>query len=508
VFLALVNLLIVSASTYLVVRAVLMAMGGQPLVSTLLGALLLLAEGFLVFQSVAYALDVAGPLRSPPVEAELATDWNDAPAVAVLMPARHEPREVIEDTLTCLENLDYPNKTIYFLDDSTDEPYKVEAKELAEDHRAVLFRREVRHGAKAGVLNDRIKGLEEKYVAVFDSDQRPVPGFLKEVIPLLEANDRLAFVQTPQFYSNTAESPVAFAANLQHCIFYEHICEGKDAARAMMCCGTNMVLRREALLDVGGFDEFSVTEDFSTSLDFVSRGWQTKYHRRVCAFGQGPESLIPYLTQQWRWSRGNLGVLRKILRYLITRPFSMRPRQWWEFLSTGSYYLIGWAYFILMVCPILFILFRVPSFFMEPAAYLLTFVPYFSLSLTIFFTSMQERHYRPMGLFGALLLGFTAIPIYMRAAIGAFLNFKAPFSVTAKVAERQTPPLRLFWAQTALWLMNLVGLVWGVNYVLVDFNWPVLMCTAWVFYHFLLLSGVFHFRGAKERLPDVAAEPA
>ena len=499
------NLAVVLPCVYLIARVFLLTEAPYDSWSLLLGVLLLASEGFVVFHSIAYALDVASSLgRKEPPKQGIA-DWNQAPSVAILVPARHEPREVLDATFTCLTNLDYPNKTIYFLDDSSDEQYKREAEELAEEYGAVLFRREVRHGAKAGILNDCIKGLSEKYIAVFDSDQHPIPGFLRDVIPILEANERLAFVQTPQFYTNIDESPVAFAANLQHCIFYEHICGGKSASGAMICCGTNVVLRREALVDVGGFDERSVTEDFSTSVDFIGRGWQSFYFDRVCAFGQGPETLLPYLKQQWRWSRGNLGVLWKLLRYLVTRPFSLKLRQWWEFTGTGSYYLIGWAYFVLMLCPISYVVFGVPSFYMAPPVYLLTFVPYFSLSVVLFYTSMQRRYYRPGKLLRALMLGFTAIPIYMKAAVGALFNWTAPFKVTQK-GKGATTPLRVFWPQILLWLINAVGLVWGANLLLLDFNWPVAMCMVWIFYHLFLFSGVFYFQGARDSHGE--AQPA
>src|SRR5437016_13171278 len=53
----------------------------------------------------------------------------------------------------------------------------------------------------------------------------------KEVVPMLEANPKLAFVQAPQKYVNTENCPVAQAAQFQQAIFYEYICERSEERR-------------------------------------------------------------------------------------------------------------------------------------------------------------------------------------------------------------------------------------------------------------------------------------
>ncbi len=499
------NLLVVCGCAYVIARALFLSHAGYAPMHLFLGVLLLTSELFVLFHAMAFLMNLIGSLRHREPPAVPILDWAKAPSVALLVPARHEPSEVLSATLVCLDNLDYPNKTVYLLDDSSLPEYQREAEALAKRHGARLYRREARHGAKAGILNDCIRGLQEKYVAVFDADQEPIPGFLKAIVPHLEANPRLAYVQTPQFYTNHESSPVAAAANIQHCIFYEYICEGKGALNSMICCGTNVVLQREALLAVGGFDETSVTEDFSTSVDFQINGWQSMYLGHVYAFGTGPERLAPYLKQQWRWSRGNLGVLRKVLANLIRRPGALSLWQWGEYLATGSYYLVGWAYFFLMLCPVLYLFFRVPSFFMSPEIYLLTFVPYFSLAVTLFYAGMARRRYRFWQLWSAMALGFVAIPVYMAAAVAALFNTKAKFTVTPKAAGVVTPYV-LLWKQIALWLVNYAAVVWGFNRMLAERDPAIAVCLVWVLFHFVVLSSLFYFRDGGRRTEPLPAQ--
>ncbi|MCC8181003.1 MAG: glycosyltransferase [Planctomycetes bacterium] len=456
--------------------------------------LLLCTEAFVVFHSLSYALNFVSALKAKdPPRAEI-TDWNSAPSVAILVPARHEPYDVLERTFLCLKNIDYPNKVIYFLDDSSEESYHREAEELATTYGLRIFRRTERHGAKAGIINDIVRTLDTKYFVVFDADQNPMPGFLKNLVPIMEADPKLAFVQTPQFYTNTESSSIVKGANIQHCMFYEFICEGKSAANAMIFCGTNAILRIEALKAVGGLDEGSVTEDFATTIDWHLSGWKSLYNGQVGTFGAGPESLDVYLKQQWRWSRGNIGVLFKVFRKFFTNPFGMNIRQWWEHFATGSYYIIGLAYCVLMLCPITQIFFNLPVFNMNGLMYVALFAPYFLLSMTIFFLSMYRRNYKFGDLLLGILLGFICFPVYVKALLAALLHIKSSFNVTEKRSTSGAVPFRVFKPQLFMWAVNFAALIWGAQRMAVEQTPQLAVSMLWTLYHFTMLSSLFYFR--------------
>lgn len=495
-----VSLAMIFASAYIALRIVLQSnllTGFNP--STIMSSALLLTEAFVVFQSISYAINFISALRAKePPRAEI-DDWEKAPRVAILVPARHEPYEILEHTFLCLKNLDYPNKVIYFLDDSSEESYRREAEELAATYGLRIFRRDKRHGAKAGIINDVVKTLDAKYMVIFDADQNPMPGFLKTLVPFMEADPKLAFVQTPQFYTNTESSPIVKGANIQHCMFYEFICEGKSSANAMIFCGTNAILRIAALREVGGLDENSITEDFATTIDWHLGGWRTMYYGQVGTFGAGPETLEVYMKQQWRWSRGNLGVFFKVLRKFLFHPFGMRARQWWEHFATGSYYAIGMAYCVLMICPITQVFFNLPVFHMNGLMYASLFLPYFLLSLTIFFMSMYRRNYRFDDLMLGILLAFICFPIYIKAFFATLLGVRSSFNVTEKRSGGGAVPYRVFRPQLFMWLVNFVALIWGAQRVLAEQTPQLAVSLIWIVYHFVLLSSIFFFRESGDK---------
>lgn len=463
--------------------------------------MLLGAEFFILIHALGYALHLLRASRHddiakrPPPELPM-----PLPEVAVLLAARHEPKEVLRDTFRALAELRYPAKRIYFLDDSSDDGFVREAEEVAREFGLTLFRREQRRGAKAGIVNDCLATLTEKYVAIFDADQQPMPDFLLKLVALLEQDERLAFIQTPQFYSNIEESRVARGAGFQQAVFYEYICEAKGSEQSMFCCGTNVLFRREALASVGGFDESVVTEDFATSLKLHIKGWHSLYSNHVAAFGMGPETLRAYFTQQGRWAKGTVGVLRKTIASFLRRPWALSLAQWWEYFLSGTYYFVGLAFLVLMVCPIVYLFAGIPSFFIHPEIYVSVFVPYFTLSLGVFFITLRSRRYRIRDLLTGQILTYITFPVFLRAAFAGLLGIQGSFGITAK-GRGDVLPLWSLWPQIAFLLLNFAALVWGLNRFYYEREPSILINCIWVVYHWIIMMFVFYFnepQGSRE----------
>jgi cellulose synthase (UDP-forming) len=488
----LIVLALIAIAVYVIVRISLYFTPDYQWHEKILSALLMWAELFVLLHCVGYTINVLHVMLKKDDILPVYPPLKEEPSVAILVAARHEPKDVLEKTFDALTSINYSNKKVYFLDDSSEGKYKKEAEEICQRYGLQLFRREPRHGAKAGIINDCLTKLDQKYVAIFDADQCPLAEFLNVLIPCLESDDRLGFVQTPQFYSNIHESHVAKGSSFQQAIFYEYICEGKDVGGSMFCCGTNIVFRREALVDVGGFDETTVTEDIATSVKIHSKGWKSIYYGHVCTFGMGPENLTGYFKQQFRWSTGTLSVGKKLLWRFFTRPFTLKPLQWWEYLLANSYYFIGCAFFILMLCPILYIFFNVPTYFGEPKIYFLAFIPYFGLSMTIFYMALARRHYRIRDILLGQMLNAITFSVFIRGAFSAILGMKIEFGITQKTKGKPIPYIEL-WPQITMMFLNLAAVVWAINRFIYEQQAALLVNAFWALYHGVLLSSIFYF---------------
>ena len=524
-------LCIILAVLYLLVRTFLFLILDYHWYEKIVALFLLFAETFIIIHGIGYFLEIyhvvirgkslVQPDDSPP-------PLETYPPVAIIVSSFNEPLEIVEDTLITFYNLTYPNKYIYFLDDTRyDLPgqdpeerkrYSRSIDEMCQRIGVHLFRRQWR-GAKAGMINDFLDYIEgkqkegfefynfsgeekaekEKYIVVFDADQNPLPEFVEPLIARMEGNPKLAFIQTPQYYTNFDSNRIARASGLQQAVFYEYICEGKSLTDAMFCCGTNVIFRREALMDVGGFDETSVTEDFATSLKFHLKGWRSAYIGKVMAFGMGPEDLGGYFKQQFRWALGTVGLLRNVLGFFLRHPKQLVFVKWWEYFLSSTHYFIGLVFLILVLCPLLYLFLNVPSYFARPEIYALFFVPYFVLTMTIFFWTLRQRKYVFKDLIlGQLLMAIT-FPVYIKASILGLMGVKGTFGITPKGGAMQLP-LKALWAQLSLAILNFSAVIWGINRLIYEQE-PIValvvnMC--WCFYHFLILSSVLYFNNPEQ----------
>ncbi len=183
-------------------------------------------------------------------------------------------------------------------------------------------------------------------VVILDADHVARRDFLVRVIGYFEDDD-VAIVQTPQAYRNATESPVARLAHDQQLIFYGPVLRGRNGSNSVFACGTNCVVRRSALEQVGGFDESSVVEDFATSMSIHRLGWRSVYYPYVLAEGLGPTNLAAYSRQQFRWARGSLEALVRLepFRGRLTRS------QRFQYLCCTLHYLTGLATVVYVLLP-------------------------------------------------------------------------------------------------------------------------------------------------------------
>lgn len=337
----------------------------------------------------------------------------------MLIPTFNEPIDIVEPTVLAATRMGGADITVWLLDDG-DRP---EMAAMAAHHGIHYIARKEHAGAKAGNLNHALRITDAPYIAVFDCDHVPAPEFLLETLKHLDGY-RVAYVQTPQYYINRDAGHVAAAAATQQDLFFGVIAPGKNARGAMFCCGTNVVLRRRALEDVGGFPTSSLTEDFEMSIRLHERGWTSVYVPIVLAHGLGPEDAASYASQQARWAQGCLSAVPRILRARI--PLRVRA----QYLLAASYFLSGWAVLVYMSLPVLRILFHATPIHQGSAAeFLAHFVPYFSSCiLTVVVASAGSYT------FAAYSLAIANFGVQIGASVRVLFRRSNGFVVTSKRA--------------------------------------------------------------------------
>jgi Glycosyl transferase family group 2/PilZ domain len=213
-----------------------------------------------------------------------------------------EPVEVVAATLAGCRALTYPHTT-YLLDDGR----RAEMEELAEMAGARYLSRPENSHAKAGNINAALPHTEGELVLMLDADHVPMPDALDALVGYFD-DERVALVQSPHDFFNHDSVQHYVVGRHEQSLFYRVVCPGKDRHGAAYWCGSAAVLRREALLEIGGVATETIAEDFHTTIRLQRHGWTSRYHDEVLVQGLAPHDLDGYLLQRDRWARGNLAV--------------------------------------------------------------------------------------------------------------------------------------------------------------------------------------------------------
>ena len=168
--------------------------------------------------------------------------------VDVFITTYNEDLDMVLTTALAAQKIRHPHST-WILDDGA----RPELKALCEQHglgyvtRSGDWTKDLPRHAKAGNLNNALMVTHGEFLLILDADQIPEPDILEKTLGYFN-NRRVALVQTPQYFSNVPDSdPLGSQAPL----FYGPIQQGKDGWNAAFFCGSNAILRREALMQLG-----------------------------------------------------------------------------------------------------------------------------------------------------------------------------------------------------------------------------------------------------------------
>lgn len=451
-----------------------------------LSVAMLLAELYAFLVLILGYFQISHPINRKPLP--LPPDIKDWPAVDVFIPTYNEPLDVVRTTILAMQALDWPHDklNIFILDDGNREDFQRFARDVGVGY----FSRRDNRGAKAGNINAALARTNSPFVAIFDCDHIPTRSFLQLTMGWLVADDKLAMVQTPHhFYS-----PDPLERNLRIFktspnegeLFYGLIQPGNDLWNAVFFCGSCAVIRRAALVDVGGIAEETVTEDAHTALRMHRRGWKTAFLGIRQSGGLATESLSGHIRQRVRWARGMVQILR--VDNPLFGPGLTLPQRLC-YLNGLLYFLSGLPRLIFLTAPLAFLLLNAHIFAAAPVMVLAYALPH--LTFTLMATSRIQGSFRRSfwgELYETVLSAYIVLPTLL-----ALINPRlGRFNVTAKggLILRSYFDWRIALPFLVLFGLNLTGIITGVWSASTGRQQldAVLINAGWATYNLIILS--------------------
>ena len=272
--------------------------------------------------------------------------------------------------------------------------------------------------------------LQGELIAVFDADVVPVRGFLERTVGLFDTA-QVGLVQTPQTYMNA--DPVIRNLALERWLlpdeesFYRWI-------EAVVCAGTSFVMRRSALLAVGGFETGTPSEDLATGIRLTA-----------AAFAR----------QRCRWASGTLQTLRTGANPLLIK--GLNPIQRLAFLEGILHWLNVLPQLVLLLMPLSLGVLGIAPLRVSGAGLLQMALPLYGAQLVLarWFTA-HSRTALTSELYRLVVL----LPV-VGAVLATLLGKPLPFRVTPKAlasGRQSNPEPRLLLPLLALLSLQLVAL--------------------------------------------------
>lgn len=299
-------------------------------ISIILGIILLVAEFMGFFETFLNHRHLSHYME--PELPVIPIEWY--PDVDIFIATHNEPVDLLYKTLNACTFLEYPDPKkihIHLCDDSNRPEMKALAEEIGVNYFGLTGNKE----AKAGNLNNAMRQTHAPLVVTQDADMILHSDFLMKTVPYfflpkmkkdengiwvmrneedVDPDYKIGYIQSPQsFYNPDLFQFYLYSENSvpnEQDYFFQEVNVAHNYDNATIYAGSNTVISREALEEIGYIATGSITEDYLTGIRIQKKGYRNFGISEPLAHGLAPTSTKALLSQRERWARGTVQALR------------------------------------------------------------------------------------------------------------------------------------------------------------------------------------------------------
>ena len=304
--------------------------------------------------------------------------FDALPVVTIQLPLYNE-MYVVDRLVDAVCAIDYPREKleIQILDDSTDETCGI-AEAAARRHAAEgvdikYIHRIDRSGYKAGALEAGMQVARGAFIAIFDADFVPKRDFLQATVHHF-TDPKVALVQTRWGHVNEDYS---LLTKIQAILLDAHFVLEHGSRNRGGCFfnfnGTAGIWRKAAIIDGGGWQHDTLTEDLDLSYRTQLKGWRFVFLPGHVAPAELPVEMNAFKSQQHRWAKGSIQTFLKLMPQILAsdQPFHVKAEAFFHLSANFNYplmcvlsvlmapsmvirYNMGWYEMLLIDVPLFF----------------------------------------------------------------------------------------------------------------------------------------------------------
>lgn len=249
---------------------------------------------------------------------------DEYPMVSILVPAHNEAK-VIGKTVESLLLLNYPKdkmELIVINDNSSDNSKDIleDIKNKYNNYNFTIINTDNLTGGKgkSNALNIGYTISKGEFIAVYDADNTPDINALRYLIQTIVMDDELGAVIGKFRTRNKNKNLLTKFINIETLSFQWMSQAGRwELFNLCTIPGTNFILRKSIIEEIGGWDSKAIAEDTEISFRIYKLGYKIKLVPQSITWEQEPETVKVWIKQRTRWAKGNIYVLMKYIRNIF-----------------------------------------------------------------------------------------------------------------------------------------------------------------------------------------------
>lgn len=256
---------------------------------------------------------------------------KDCPMVSIIIPA-HNEEKVIYNTVRSLILLNYPKDKyeIIVVNDNSSDNTKGELERVKKDYNgknlSIITTDKITGGkGKSNALNLAYKQAKGEYLSVYDADNTAERNALKYLVTKMESNTSYGAVIGKFRSRNKNKNLLCKFINIET-LSFQWMSQGGRWNLFKLCSipGTNFIIKKSILDKLNGWDTKAIAEDTEISFRIYQLGYKIAFMPLAVTWQQEPENLNVWFKQRTRWAKGNIYVVYKNLKTLVTtKPSSL-----------------------------------------------------------------------------------------------------------------------------------------------------------------------------------------
>ena len=232
------------------------------------------------------------------------------PHYTILVPLYRERETVLMKLLAGLRALDYPREKleIKLVCEASDTATIETLRQLAPPPMMeIVVTPTSTPRTKPKACNYALGEARGEYVVIFDAEDTPAPDQLRRAVAQFQVcGPEVACLQAPLTYFNRPENLLTRLFAIEYSALFRLMLPALAAlGLPIPLGGTSNHLRRAALLEVGGWDAFNVTEDADLGVRLHYFGYRTAMLASATR-EEAPITLRAWMKQRTRWIKGYL----------------------------------------------------------------------------------------------------------------------------------------------------------------------------------------------------------